>query len=231
MLVLAPLTAHAELVVKWDEAIRADADLIGVVQASAKNALSYAANGLGMSEPRLELILLSPDKYRARFGERASQNWWAHYYRGQVYVNAGITIDGRFAGLLAHEMTHAVLDKDGRGGALPGWLNEGLAEYFRYKLLGRPGVDDVQRIFLKDAERAGDLRVLPQGHRLSANDYLASYAAITFMIDTYGKRAPFELAMALLKGESASSAATSVLHTSLDAMERAFFAWIRSFSG
>ena len=231
MLILTPLTARAELVVKWDDDIGADAELVATVQSTAKSALTMVASELGTPEPRIQLRLLSPDRYRERFGERASQNWWAHYNHGRVFVNAGIRIDGRFTGLLAHEMTHAVLDKEGRGHSLPGWLNEGIAEYFRYKVLGRLGVDDVQRLFLKDAERDGDLRVLPQGHVLSPNDYLASYAAICFMTDTYGKRAPFDLAIAIVKGASESSAATNVIHTSTDAIERAFFDWVRGFRG
>ena len=58
-----------------------------------------------------------------------------------------------------------------------------------------------------------------------------SYAAVTFMSATYGKRAPIELATRLLAGATPEAATNAAAHTSLEQIEKAFLEWVRAYRG
>jgi hypothetical protein len=81
----------------------------------------------------LELRVVTRAHYEAQFGSGMAWNTGAHYFRRVIHVNGGARLDGWFAGLLAHEITHAYLDGVGTGHRFPPWLGEGLAERLGYR--------------------------------------------------------------------------------------------------
>jgi len=64
----------------------------------------------------------------------------AGFYGGTVHVRGGTMVDGRLQHTLYHELVHAAFDSVAPGLFVPAWMNEGLAEYFEARALGKRGL-------------------------------------------------------------------------------------------
>jgi hypothetical protein len=227
--------AAASLNITGDPKLQKDATESGhieFVEKHGRSALQHIANSIGaeMTHP-IEMFVHTPEAYAKQFGEAASRSWWAHYYRGKVHVNAGVPLRSSFVGLLYHEMSHAVVDAAGRY-HLPSWFNEGLAEYFSYKIKGRLGVDDVQRLYLKDAARDGSLTPLLKARsNLSATTYLACYAAIFNLFETHGAAKVFEFVRVYATEGNFDRTFDRFFGVSPDSYADDFVDWVKNFKG
>lgn len=187
--------------------------------------------GISLSK-KVELSVHSAQTYRSRFGQQQSDFAWAHYRGGQIHINGGLPIQNSFNGLLVHEMVHAVLDYQDSAGRLPRWLNEGLAENFEAVSQGIPEIDQVQRIFLKDALRQNEVPKLSAlGRPSDATQYLVSHAAIRFAFDSIGKQRVLDAVAATLKGGDFDAEWSKATGQSLADFDRSFRSWIRDFDG
>lgn len=60
----------------------------------------------------------------------------AGFYDGTIHVRGAEQVSAELTATLHHELVHASIDASGAT-ELPGWLNEGIAEYFERRALGR----------------------------------------------------------------------------------------------
>jgi len=178
-------------VVSWDQDLAFEWDrasyqrtLLAMVEASEASVTGW----LGRSRTRpLEIKVMTRARYEAAFGSAMAWGAGAHYRAGAIHVNGGARLDGWFGGMLAHEMTHAILDDDGRGGLLPTWLNEGLAERLGLLARGQRDLDSNQRQELEGSLEQRHLVPLPARGVTSRFSYLQGYAAVLFLEQKVGK--------------------------------------------
>jgi hypothetical protein len=164
--------------------------------------------------------------YEKEFGTAAAFSSGAHYRRGIIHVNGGNRLNQRFAGLLEHEMSHAFVDYRGTARALPTWLNEGMAERFRWRRLGMRGLAPNQVNELKEAKRKEKLVPLPVGRRLTPYGYLQGYAAVLFIESKYGKKKLGMLVHKTVDDRSFGRALKQVLNQEISYLEREFGQWV-----
>jgi hypothetical protein len=186
--------------------------------------------GVPLKAP-IEAKVYAARSYERAFGAASAGRWWAHYSEGKVHINGGLPINAAFKGLLVHELTHAVLDSQHHGGAFPVWLNEGLAEYLQREALGRTEIDPVQRVLLKDALRKNEIGALSTLRQpLETNAYLASFAAVSLLMESHGRVNVLELYRSIATGTKPEDA-WKKLGADPDAFNKTFSKWIADYGG
>jgi hypothetical protein len=214
----APAARAAEIEISWDRDLAQEWDRASyekTLRQFVEEGLAVSAGWLGIDPSRpIKVNVLTRARYEAQFGSDAAWSRGAHYQGGAIQTNGGARLDGTFAGLLAHELTHAILDHRATGGRLPQWLNEGLAERVAWRRRGIEQLDGVQVNRLETALDQRTLLPLPSGVRLSNFGYLQSFAAILYLESKLGRerllavvrrtieKEPFERALAAEAGMS-----------------------------
>lgn len=159
---------------------------------------AYDAVGDDLSlRPRRKIAVFVYDpgifdaEFSAMFGFRA-----AGFFNGTIHVRGGTQIDARLVQTLHHEYVHAALDWRARD-AYPAWLNEGVAQYFGGRALGKRHLSLAEFGFLRRVAERDAWIPLDQLNSLSlvhlAGDdatiaYLESYALVEYMIRKHGMR-------------------------------------------
>jgi len=191
LLTAAARAPASEVRISWDEDLAFEWDrasyertLGEMVRASEAEVSSWL--GWQRTKP-LEIRVLTRARCEAEFGSGMAWNTGAHYAHGAIHVNGGARLNGWFAGMLSHEMTHAFLDDLGTGFRLPMWLDEGLAERLGYKRRGQDGLDTTQVQMLEVALQQKQLVPLPAGGGMTEFRYLQGFAAILFLEQKLGK--------------------------------------------
>jgi hypothetical protein len=138
--------------------------------------------------PRAKVAVLIYDpgafdgRFQSRFGFRA-----AGFFDGAIHVRGGTRVDGRLVAVLYHEYVHAAL----------AWLNEGLAEYFEARAVGKRYLSAQEAAGLRHASRSGQwipLRALSMssfshmGADSASLAYLQSYATVDHLVRRHGMR-------------------------------------------
>jgi hypothetical protein len=194
-------TARAEdLRITWDPELVGRADQ-GAYERQlteiVRDARARATAGLGMPLTRPPAIRVHARAgFEREFGRDAAQVDAARFVDDVIHVNGGARLDDRFAGLIVHEMAHAVLHPPGAAGSIPPWLEEGLADRLSWQ---RRGMDDLapnQVAELKQAAEQRRLIPLPAVRELSRFDYLRSCAAVLFLERKVGR----EKVLAVVRG-------------------------------
>lgn len=165
-------------------------------------------------------------RFEQAFGTEAAFVEAALYTRQVVHVNGGSRLDDRFAGLVVHEMTHAVFDHRGTAGALPMWLNEGLAERLSWKRRGLDGLAPNQVAELKQARGRGALTPLPVAGDMTRFGYLQCYAAVLFLEKRVGRAELLAVVRRTLEGEPFERLLERELRMSTPEVERELAAWV-----
>jgi hypothetical protein len=217
-MVLCDTAGAQEVETTWDPDLSFDFDRAHyqeMLQQIVTQGYAGATGYLGMTRNgSLRVFIYSKDHYEKVFGEEAGRRRGAHYSRNAIYVNGGNRLDDRFAGELAHEMTHAVLDTRGTAGRLPAWFNEGLAERVGWAQRGLTGLTSSQAAELKGTAEHGELPPLQRREPLSSFGYLESYAAVLFLEHKAGKAALLRVTKKTLEGESFDAALREETHWS-----------------
>lgn len=186
--------------------------------------LAQTETGLALRRP-VKVRVHSRAGYEQTFGTGAAWNRGAHYLRGEIHVNGGNRLDDGFAGGIAHEMVHAVLDHRGTAWRLPTWLNEGLAERVAWQ---RKGLADLAPNQVEELKYAGRQRVLtPLPLRgLAREQYLHCYAAVLFVEQKAGKEKLLAVVRRTLEGEAFERALDGETRWSTADLEREFADWV-----
>jgi len=216
--------------IAWDQDLAFDHDrenyqrmLSGIVE----GAWRMAQDETGLAPRRAVKVLVhSRAGYERAFGTGAAWNRGAHYSRGEIHVNGGNRLDDRFAGGMAHEMVHAVLDHQGTAWRLPTWLNEGLAELVGWKRMGLEDLAPNQVEELKYAGRRRVLTPLPLRGHLTHAGYLQCHAAVLFVEKKAGRDKLLGVVRRTLEGEPFERALDRETRWSMADLEREFADWV-----
>ncbi len=152
---------------------------------------------LGLRPPRrLDVVVDDPGLFDQRFAAlfrfRA-----AGFYSGVIRVrgDTGLTVD--LARVLHHELVHAAFDAVAPTMTLPGWLNEGTAEWFEARAAGKRSLSQRERAALEYWGAHNALMPLaalspPSFSRMSAPQaqvaYVQSYAMLDYLARSGGER-------------------------------------------
>lgn len=146
---------------------------------------------------RVSVLVYDAARFDAEFGGLFRFRT-AGFFRGVICVRGSTHLDAQLVHVLHHEFVHAALEQEAPASlAIPGWINEGLAEWFAHRALGKRGLSSNEAAYLEQLSRAGRLPGLmslaaPSFAGLSAEGagtaYLTSYAAISELIGRAGER-------------------------------------------
>lgn len=200
---------------------RAVLDTLEVAHDSVRDTLGVAPRN------RVRVYVYEPSEFDAafssRFGFRAAGFW-----DGAINVRGGRVIDTRLVSTLHHEYLHAALESVASRELWPAWLNEGLAEYFERRALGRDHLDAAEDARLRDAVAAGafipladlcvpSLASLPQAQAEIA--YLESYFTVELIFRRAGRDRMKSLVRELARTRMLDRALDSSLRTTLAGLE------------
>ncbi|MHA7836405.1 MAG: peptidase MA family metallohydrolase, partial [bacterium] len=155
----------------------------------------------------------------------------AGFYGGAIHVRAGRSVSSQLVAVLHHELVHAAFDSEAPRVRLPAWMNEGIAEWFEARALGRRDLSHGQRLALVRAGRAGALLPLsalsmpslgglePQAAALA---YLQSYGFVQHLVSEHGERKLEAFWSAVLRSGSLARGARRAYRSDLEELEADF---------
>jgi hypothetical protein len=155
----------------------------------------------------------------------------AGFYGGAIHIRGDEQVTGRLVRVLHHELVHAAFDAEAPRLSLPAWMNEGIAEWFEARSVGKRSLSSGERKALAKAVKHGALFPLaelsaPSFQAFTPNAagiaYLQSYAFIDFLIQTHGERDLVQFASAVVRSRSLERGARRAYRQDLDDLERAF---------
>jgi hypothetical protein len=156
---------------------------------------------------RIEVVIYDPAVFDADFAG-LSRFPAAGFYAGTIRVRGDTAITPQLRSTLHHELVHAAFDAEAPGLALPGWLHEGLAEWFEAELAGRPllGPGEAAQLARLGAqgrlfpiERIGQRSFARFDGGDAALAYAQARALVAEMVRLGGGRAPGEMVERLLR--------------------------------
>lgn len=155
----------------------------------------------------------------------------AGFYGGSIHIRGGTRVTDALVRVLHHELVHAALDAEAPGVVLPAWLNEGLAEWFEARALGKRSLSVQEQAWLASVGRAGGLPFLAElsapsfgglGSERASIAYLASYAFIDHLAGLAGERGLVELWSGVLRSGSVERGVRRAFRRDLDVLEQGF---------
>jgi len=132
----------------------------------------------------------------------------AGFYHGKIQVRGATQVTASLRGTLWHELVHAALHAAAPTLVIPGWLNEGLAEWFEARASGRRRLRAGQYEALRRAAREESLPGLATLARPGFGGldprrvglaYLYSYGLVDFLARRHGDRSLERLATDLVR--------------------------------
>lgn len=152
---------------------------------------------LGMRPPRpIYVLVYDPAIFDASFAG-FFRFPAAGFYQGVIRVRGETEVSLDLQRVLHHELVHAALADLVPRTIFPGWFNEGLAEWFEARALGKRRLSAAEWAALKEVARTGPLLSFfelsspsfvgsaPEAARLA---YLQSYAMIDHLARAQGER-------------------------------------------
>lgn len=145
---------------------------------------------------KLEVVVYDPAVFDAHFAG-LFRFPAAGFYGGGIRVRGDTRLTDRLSRVLHHELVHAALDAEAPALVFPGWVNEGSAEWFEVRVLGKRGLSTHERLVLGGLARSGELHGLAalsapsfagMAPRAAQIAYLQSYALVEFLTRRGGER-------------------------------------------
>jgi hypothetical protein len=193
------------------------------VLAVLEDAYDRLDDALGLRPRRpIDVLVYDPAIFDAHFGGLSGFRI-AGFYAGVIRVRGGASVSPALASTLRHELVHAALDAAAPSLVLPAWLNEGLAEWFEARSLGRRGLRSGELALLRSAAAQGVLPSLTELStagfgRLSGDAatlaYVLSYALVDHLARWRGDDAVRDLVDTLLRTRDLERALARVARTS-----------------
>lgn len=191
------------------------------VLGTLEHAYESADRLLGLRpERKIDVIIYDPNVFDAQFGGlfhfRA-----AGFYSGVIRVRGSAELTVPLERVLHHEFVHAALDAAAPSMVFPGWVNEGGAEWFEARALGKRSLSSGEWAALQQMYRAGALLTLgdlsvPSFSRMGAQEaqvaYLESYGLIDHLVRRYGERALQRFYAELIRTRDLSRALSRSFH-------------------
>src|SRR6266850_7555320 len=144
---------------------------------------------------RVRVFVYDPSAFDAAFPSRFGFRG-AGFWDGAVNVRGNRGVDARLVATLHHEYLHAALESVAPRDLWPAWLNEGFAEYFERRALGRDHLDANEDARLRASVASGAW--IPLAHLSGPTlaglaqapaelAYLESYASVEMMFRRAGR--------------------------------------------
>ncbi len=220
----------------WHGSVRFERAVLAVLE-SAHDRLDRL---LGLRPKRPVTVVV----YDPQVFEREFAPWLrfpaAGFYHGVIRVRGATQVTVGLERTLHHELVHAALHQAAPSYAFPAWLNEGLAEWFEARALGKRHPSGAELAILGEAWRRGRWLSLAQlsGPSFVNLDpdraglaYLASYAFVAHLADRHGERRLGELCDALLRTRRLERSVARVFGDDLEALEQGFLATLPGTRG
>ncbi len=122
----------------------------------------------------------------------------AGFYAGTIRIRGDVVVNDRLVRVLYHELVHAAFDAEAPSLVLPAWMNEGVAEWFEARAIGKRLLHGGEWAALERVVRAGGWIPLsalsaPSFARMDGRTahqaYLQSYGFVDFLVRQAGERA------------------------------------------
>ena len=179
---------------------------------------------------RIDVVVYDPARFDATF---AGQFRFAAagFYHGVIRVRGDTQLTVALSRVLHHELVHAALDAAAPTLWLPGWVNEGAAEWFEARTSGQRGLGARERAVLAGLAREGRLAPLsalaaPSFAGLDRGAaqvaYLQSYALIDYLARLEGERSLGDFIAELIQSRSLDRALHRVYRLDAATLETRF---------
>jgi len=155
----------------------------------------------------------------------------AGFYGGAIHIRGEEQVTGRLVRVLHHELVHAAFDAEAPRLSLPAWMNEGVAEWFEARAMGKRGLSKGEQNALANAVRQGALFSLADlsapsfqafAPKAAGLAYLQSYAFIDYLVQAHGERDLVQFNSAVIRSRSLERAARRAYRQDLESLERGF---------
>jgi hypothetical protein len=178
----------------------------------------------------IQVVIYDPGVFDATFAGRF-RFAAAGFYHGVIRIRGATAVDTKLVRVLHHELVHAALDAAAPSYVAPGWLNEGLAEWFEVRTLGKRDLNRWEWHTLRQAQRQGALLSVatlsrpafgamgPDAARLA---YLQSYGMVEYLARNHGERSLREFCLSVVRGRDLARSLRRVYRIDLATLERRF---------
>jgi hypothetical protein len=172
-------------------------------------------------ERKLDVVVYDPGVFDQQFAP-LFRFQAAGFYAGIIRVRGGNELDVPLMRVLHHELVHAALDAAAPSLVLPAWVNEGGAEWFEARALGKRSLSGPEWSALQQLARHGALLPIAtlsvpafgaMGPQQARAAYLQSYALIDHLARRYGERALPRFYDELIRTRSVDRALSRVYRT------------------
>ena len=176
----------------WRGSRRFEQQILQVLEA-ARDDLTERL-GFELRRP-VRVVLHDPAVFDRRFGS-FFRFPAGGFYGGSIQVRADVQLTWVLERTLRHELVHAGFEQASPSWAPPGWINEGTAEWFERRSLGKRHPSPAEIAQLREAARRGMLPTLGElstpafGQLTPAQAglaYLQSYAAVEHLVSRRGE--------------------------------------------
>jgi hypothetical protein len=181
-------------------------------------------------ERKLAVTVWDPALFDARFAG-LFRFPAAGFYGGSIQIRGSDRVTESLVRVLHHELVHATLDAAAPNLLLPAWLNEGLAEWFEARSVGKRMLSGGEQSALERIARSGGLVFLAElsqpafgglSPEMAALAYLESYAFVDFLARSGGERGLAELCAAILRSGSVERGVRRAYRRDLAQLEQSF---------
>lgn len=179
---------------------------------------------------KLEVTVWDPTLFDARFAG-LFRFPAAGFYGGSIQIRGDGVLSQGLVRVLHHELVHAALDAAAPNFEFPAWLNEGLAEWFEARSIGKRSLSAGERAALERVAGSGGLPFLSELSQpafgglapdAAALAYLESYAFIDFLAGRSGDAGLAELCADVLHARNVERGVRRAARRELEQLEGAF---------
>lgn len=212
------------------------ADEARTVAALVRRHGARLASDLEAPAPRPVTVVITPsrDAMAGFLGARYGANALGAYWRGVIWVlsprewlspgSPGWERRFEVEGPVVHELAHQVLDERAAGN-LPGWWDEGVAQYTEYRRTGFQWIEAANRL---DGETYSLADLMDRFDALpnEALAYRQAFLLVRYLAETSGADVVPRVNDRLAAGQSGRDALAAVTGLAPGRLERAWRAWL-----
>jgi hypothetical protein len=186
---------------------------------------------LGLRPPRpITVMVYDPAIFDAQFAG-LFRFAAAGFYGGDIRIRGDTRVTVSLERVLHHELVHAAFDSTAPSFVLPGWVNEGVAEWFEARSLGKRRLSGRESAYLVNAAQHGSLLPLASlsapsfahlGPERAGMAYLQSYALIEHLVRRHGEADLRRFCMELVRSRDLTRSLARIFKTDLGKLERDF---------
>lgn len=206
------------------------------VAALVRRHATHLASDLEAPAPRPVTVVIgrSREDMAGFLGARYGANTLGAYWRGVIWVlsprewldlgSPGWERWFEVEGPVVHEVAHQVLDERAAGN-LPGWWDEGVAQYAEYRRTGYQWIDETNRL---DGEVYGLADLLDRFDTLpnEALAYRQAFLLVRYLVEAHGGDVIPRINDRLAAGQSGRDALAAVTGLAPGRLEQAWRAWL-----